>query len=103
MEDYELIYLARFRLLKELIFGYVHSTQIEDHFRAKATKLLIRILGVELMQFYDHVWHSKTNSLPIHVPKLQIQSGLTTNCNGWDDANECINYWSKFSRAKNHL
>ena len=33
----------------------VHSTQIEDHFRAKATKLLIRILGVELMQFYDHV------------------------------------------------
>ena len=44
-----------FLLLKEFIFGYVHSTQIEDHFRAKATKLLIRILGVELMQFYDHV------------------------------------------------
>ena len=55
MEDYELIYLARFRSLKEFILGYVHSTQIEDHFRAKATKLLIRILGVELMQFYDHV------------------------------------------------
>ena len=33
----------------------IYSTQIEDHFRAKATKLLIRILGVELMQFYDHV------------------------------------------------
>ena len=43
------------------MLGYVHTvyyivcTQIEDHFRAKATKLLIRILGVELMQFYDHV------------------------------------------------